>query len=257
MSNEQLSEKPLTLDIRKFRQIIGKNIISIIIWGFALLVIAFATATFVMTPKYESSVDILVNQKSRDIQTQLNIQQADLQAINTYKDVLKKPIILNDTLKQLQKKDNYGGSLEDLQNSLNITNETNSQVITVTATADNPYIARDIANTVGKVFTQKIKKIMQVNNVTIVSSAQVDTRPVSPNKKLLMILGLVVGLALGTVINLVKELMNTTVDDVSYLTETLALTNLGSIYHIDNGKRALRVVSVVEKNGNKKHQQRV
>ncbi|WP_304651788.1 YveK family protein, partial [uncultured Ligilactobacillus sp.] len=187
----------------------------------------------------------LVNQKSSDIQTQLNVQQADLQAINTYKDVLKKPIILSDVLKQLREKDNYQGNLEDLQSSLNITNETNSQVVTVTAKAENPYIAKDIANMVGEVFTNKIKKLMQVNNVTIVSDARLNTTPVSPNRKLIIIVGTILGLFIGIIIGLIKELTNTKISDMSYLTDELGLTNLGTVYHIDNKNKALRVVNII------------
>lgn len=210
------------------------------------VLISLIIANFVMTPKYSSNIDILVNQKIDNQQVQYNIQQADLQAINTYKDVLKKPIILNDVLKQLREEDNYKGSLADLQNALSVTNETNSQVITVTAESTNPYVARDMANIVGRVFTKKIKNLMQIDNVTIVSSAQVETQPVSPNKKMIVVLGFIIGLVVGIVIGLIKELMKTTVDDVSYLTDDLGLTNLGSVYHIKNDKKGLRVVKIIE-----------
>lgn len=235
----------ITLDIKRFNVIMKKNILGIVICGVIGLVLSTIVSTVIMTPKYESSVDILVNQKSSDIQTQLNVQQADLQAINTYKDVLKKPIILSDVLKQLREKDNYQGNLEDLQSSLNITNETNSQVVTVTAKAENPYIAKDIANMVGEVFTNKIKKLMQVNNVTIVSDARLNTTPVSPNRKLIIIVGTIIGLFIGIITGLIKELTNTKISDMSYLTDELGLTNLGTVYHIDNKNKALRVVNII------------
>ena len=245
MDKNLQNDGTITLDMRRFTVIMKKNILGIIICGVLGLVLSILVSTIIMTPKYESSVDILVNQKSSDIQTQLNVQQADLQAINTYKDVLKKPIILSDVLKQLREKDNYQGNLEDLQNSLNITNETNSQVVTVTAKAENPYIARDIANMVGEVFTNKIKKLMQVNNVTIVSDARLNATPVSPNRKLIIIVGTILGLFIGIVIGLIKELTNTKINDISYLTDELGLTNLGTVYHIDNKNKALRVVNII------------
>ncbi|WP_304682205.1 YveK family protein [uncultured Ligilactobacillus sp.] len=245
MDKNLQNDGTITLDIRRFNVIMKKNILGIVICGVIGLVLSTIVSTVIMTPKYESSVDILVNQKSSDIQTQLNVQQADLQAINTYKDVLKKPIILSDVLKQLREKDNYQGNLEDLQSSLNITNETNSQVVTVTAKAENPYIAKDIANMVGEVFTNKIKKLMQVNNVTIVSDARLNTTPVSPNRKLIIIVGTILGLFIGIIIGLIKELTNTKISDMSYLTDELGLTNLGTVYHIDNKNKALRVVNII------------
>ncbi|WP_304652013.1 Wzz/FepE/Etk N-terminal domain-containing protein, partial [uncultured Ligilactobacillus sp.] len=104
MDKNLQNDGTITLDIRRFNVIMKKNILGIVICGVIGLVLSTIVSTVIMTPKYESSVDILVNQKSSDIQTQLNVQQADLQAINTYKDVLKKPIILSDVLKQLREK---------------------------------------------------------------------------------------------------------------------------------------------------------
>ncbi|MBX9012749.1 chain-length determining protein [Ligilactobacillus murinus] len=234
------------INLKAFFQLLKKYSKFIIATSILGIVVAWLSAVVIITPKYGSSADILVNRKTNDIQTQLNVQQADLQAINTYKDILKKPIILGDVLKTLKEKDNYSGNLEDLQNSLVITNETNSQVITVSAITENPYIARDMANIVSEVFTKKIKKIMQVDNVTVVSTAKVNTTPVSPNKKVMIMIGFLVGLGVGIAICGIKELLNTKVDSTSYLTDDLGLTNLGVVYHIENGKRSIKAVTIVD-----------
>ncbi|PAY59144.1 chain-length determining protein, partial [Ligilactobacillus salivarius] len=180
-------------------------------------------------PKYNSSIDILVNQKENNAQVQYAAQQADLQVINTYKDVLTKPIILTSVLKEVKRTDNYQGNLSTLEKSVKVLNQTNSQVITVSVTDKNAYVAVDVANTIGKVFAKKVKKMMQVDNVTIVSNAKVNTTPVSPNKKLSALIGVVVGLLLGILFAIVKELTDKTVKDSGFLTDELGLTNIGSV----------------------------
>ncbi|KRM57442.1 chain length regulator [Ligilactobacillus animalis KCTC 3501 = DSM 20602] len=201
--------------------------------------------TFVfMTPKYSSTVDLLVNQKTNDAAAQFNVQQADLQAIRTYKDVLTKGVILNDVLKEAKKKDNYKGNIEQLKNDISISNENNSQVISVTVENTNPYVAADIANMVGDVFTEKIKKIMQVNNVTIVNKATPVLKPVSPRKKLNLALGALIGLMVGVMIALLKELGNTKIDSEEFLTDELGLTVLGKVYHLDSRSKKYRIANV-------------
>ena len=175
-------------------------------------------------------------------------QQADLQAINTYKDVLTKPIILTPVLKEVKKIDNYQGNLDALEKSIKVSNQTNSQVVTVTVTDKNAYVAADVANTIGKIFTKKVKKMMQVDNVTIVSSAKVNTKPVSPNKKLFALAGMMLGFLLGVVIALIKELTDKTVKDSSFLTDELGLTNIGSVYHLDINDSDYGVVKVIARN---------
>ena len=86
------------------------------------------------------------------------------------------------------------------------------------------------------------------SNVTIVSSAKVNTKPVSPNKKLYASIGLVTGLVLGIVIALIKELTDKTVKDSNFLTDDLGLTNIGSVYHLDINDNDYGVVKVIARN---------
>lgn len=228
--------------------IIKKNLFSILFWiVLGGIVSSILTFSFI-TPKYSSNIDILVNQKANNEQVQYAAQQADLQVINTYKDVLTKPIILTPVLKEVKRIDNYQGNLGTLSNAIKVSNQTNSQVITVTVTDKNAYVAADIANTIGKIFTKKVKKMMQVDNVTIVSSAKVNTKPVSPNKKLYIFVGLVIGLLIGVTIAFIKELTDKTVKDSSFLTDELGLTNIGSVYHLDINEDDYGAVKVIDRN---------
>ena len=241
-------DRPVTIDIGDVLQVVRNNVFFIVIWGIVGLIISLITVFVLIEPKYSSSVDILVNQKVNNAQVQYATQQADLQAINTYKDVLTKPIILTPVLKDVKRIDNYQGNLNALEKSINVKNQTNSQVITVTVTDKNAYVAADIANTIGKVFTKKVKKMMQVDNVTIVSNAKVNTNPVSPNKKIFALVGLVLGIFIGIVIVFIKDFTDKTVKGSNFLTDELVLTNIGSIYHLDINDSDYGVVRVIARN---------
>ncbi len=242
MSEEVNNET--VIDLRQLFVLLKKNYLRIILWGILGAIVAVVVSFIFMTPKYSASIDLLVNQKASNQSLQYNVQQADLQAINTYKDVIQKPVILAPVVKELRQKDNYSGSVESLEKVVTISNETNSQVVTVTVTDTNAYTAADLANTIGKVFSQKIKKMMKVDNVTVVTKATADTDPVSPNKKLNLLIGIVVGLLIGIAIVVIKDLLDTTVRDEKFLVEELGLTSLGAISHIQS-KKYRRVVNVV------------
>ena len=212
------------------------------------IIISLALVLIFIQPKYSSNIDILVNQKNNNTAVQYNIQQADLQAINTYKDVLTKPIILSPVLKEIKRTDNYQGTLATLADSIKISNQANSQVVTVTVTDKNAYVAADIANTIGKVFAKKVKNMMKVDNVTIVSSAKVNNNPVSPNKKLFALAGLILGLFIGVTIAFIKEFTDKTVKDSNFLTDELGLTNIGSVYHLNINDSNYGVVKVIARN---------
>lgn len=236
------------IDLRQLMIVLKNNVVPIITWMILGLVVALGSVFFLIEPKYSSSIDILVNQKANNAQVQYATQQADLQAINTYKDVLTKPIILTPVLKEIKNTDNYQGNLNSLAKSIKVSNQTNSQVVTVTVTDKNAYVAADIANTVGKVFAKKVKKMMQVDNVTIVSDAKVNSKPVSPNKKLFALAGVVLGLFIGVAIAFIKEFTDKTIKDSSFLTDELGLTNIGSVYHLDINEDDYGAVKVIDRN---------
>lgn len=236
------------IDLRQLMIVLKSNVVTIITWMILGLVVALGSVFFLIEPKYSSSIDILVNQKANNAQVQYATQQADLQAINTYKDVLTKPIILTPVLKKIKNTDNYQGNLNSLAKSIKVSNQTNSQVVTVTVTDKNAYVAADIANTVGKVFAKKVKKMMQVDNVTIVSDAKVNSKPVSPNKKLFALAGVVLGLFIGVAIAFIKEFTDKTIKDISFLTDELGLTNIGSVYHLDINEDDYGAVKVIDRN---------
>lgn len=156
---------------------------------------------------------------------------------------------MNPVLKEQRQENNYKGSLKDLQNAIDISNAQDSQVISVTVTDKNSYVAADIANNIADVFNKKIKKMMKIDNVTIVTKARADNQAVSPNKKIYAAVGLLVGFLIGIAIAVFKEFLNNTVQNSDFVTDELGLTNLGQIYHIKKDEHNFIIVHVLNNQG--------
>lgn len=194
-----------------------------------------ATITYlIMQPKYESTAMILVNREQSTQAGQYNDLQTDLQMINTYKDILTKDVVMKTVHANLTKQGVVVGSDSQLANEVSVTNNQNSQVMSVTAKADDPYTARSIANETVKVFREKITSIMtNAKNVSIISQGTLNTDPVSPHKSINILIGLLAGLAIGTLFAFLRELTDRTVKDSDFITDTLDLPLLGMITDID------------------------
>lgn len=222
------------IDLGRLLLTLKKNLFSIIAWAVVGLIISLVVLFIFIEPKYSATTDILVNQKNDNVQTQYAAQQADLGAVTTYEDILKRSVILSPVLKEVRTRDNYKGSLGDLQKSVSVSNETNSKIISVTVTDKDAYTAADIANTVAKTFKEKIVKMMKIDNVTIVSSAKPNATPVFPKKTLGALVGIVLGALIGIAIAIVRELTDKTVKDMDFLTDEVGLTSLGTVFHIED-----------------------
>lgn len=219
-------------------QIVGilrKHIKAIFGTTIVVTLAAIFVTFFVMTPKYSATTQILVNRKlSEDMQSaQFQQVQADVQMISTYKDIITSPTVLKDVNKKVSSYPGHPGSMNALKNSLSISNSQNSQVFSVTAKSTDAGTAAAIANMTAKVFKKKVVKIMSVNNVSIVSEAETNTKPVSPRKTLNVLFGIVLGLILGVALAFVREITDRTVTTQNFLTDDLGLTSLGTVSEID------------------------
>lgn len=211
---------------------------NIIIWTTLICaVLTLFVSLFVISPKYSSSTDILVNRKmdNANLQNDQVQIQADIQMISTYKDIITSPTILNSVSSELSDQ-GYHVSAGDIRNCISISNQQNSQVFTVAVKTKNPQLSSAMANTIAEVFKTKVKRIMSVNNVTVLSKAVVNQSPVSPNIGLNTLIGIVVGLILGLVFAFIANGMDRTITDESFITDVLKLNDLGIINEIPANK---------------------
>ena len=223
------------LDINKILAVLRKRKKTIIISTLVCAFLMLFMSVFVISPKYSSSTDILVNRK---VDNQVNAQaqlQADVQMISTYKDIITSPTILNAVSTQL-KNQGFNMTPANIKSCISISNQQNSQVFTVAVKAKNPQLAAAIANTTANVFKVKVKKIMSVNNVSILSKAEENPKPVSPKVVLNTLIGLIVGCVLGLFLAFIFDSMDRTITDESFITEELGLNDLGIINEIPANK---------------------
>lgn len=223
-----------TISFREIISILRKHIIAIVVAMCAGGVFAAAVTFLVMQPKYESTVMVLVNRKQTTAAGQYNDLQTDLQMINTYKDIITRDVVLDQVHDNLEKKGIVVGNAHKLAKEITVTNNQNSQVMSVTAKADDPYTARSIANETAKAFRSKITTIMtNAKNVTIISHGTLDKKAVSPRKKLNLLIGLLAGLLIGILFAFLREVTDRTVKDTAFITDTLGLPLLGTITDIE------------------------
>nr|WP_217903183.1 Wzz/FepE/Etk N-terminal domain-containing protein [Lactobacillus delbrueckii] len=274
--------------MRRLFILIKKHIISILIWMIGLGLIAYGVSEYVLVPKYTASTQLLVNRKTADANQVYANQQADINAVTTYKDIITSNVILrgaskylanpvtlvkkatpakkavyktNDGTRTLVKKavkakpavykresKSYSVSANELASAVSVTTTTSSQVFTLSATAETPAKAQAIANAVAKEFKEQIPKIMDVNNVTIVAEAAKGTKSY-PNVKMITMVGVLAGLVISLLIIIIKDLSDTTVREDSFMTNELGLTNLGEIAHITMPKDWTFTAKTAEKRG--------
>src|SRR5690606_7717812 len=137
-----------TISLKELMQTLKKRMSLIILITVAAVIISGAVSFFVITPIYQSSTQILVNQSQSDEQAySTNTIQTNLQLINTYKEIIKSPVILEDVIDELELDLSSGA----LASKISVQNSNNSQIVNVSVQDSNPHQAATIANKVVEV----------------------------------------------------------------------------------------------------------
>ncbi|WP_273707841.1 YveK family protein [Leuconostoc mesenteroides] len=260
------------LELRQLWHIIQKHFFALIFMAIIGACAGYGVAKFFIAPTYSASTSMLVNRSADDTSTataNLSDQQADVQLINTYKnliissnvletvsDKLKNPApivvqkakdavyetladgtrrLVTPAQKEVTKPSNktkYQLSVDELKSMVTISSQQNSQVFSINVKSKDPKLAADVANEVADVFKDKIGGFMKINNVSIIDSAKANKKPVSPNTKLFTLAGLVVVGGLTFLYMLIKELADTTIKSPDEVSQLFGMTNLGVIGHV-------------------------
>lgn len=185
---------------------------------------------FVLTPVYQTSTQILVNQKQSENQLDSTQIRSNIDMINTYSVIIKSPAILEKVIEKLE----LDQSVDQLSQKITINSQENSQVFSLTVQDSNPTKAVEIANTVSATFQKEIKDIMNVDNVSILAKAEIkdNPSPVKPNPVLNIAIAVVVGLMAGVGLAFLLEYMDNTIKDEDDIEKLLELPILGSIQKI-------------------------
>ena len=260
------------IELRQLWHIIQKHFFVLIFMAIIGACAGYGVAKFVIAPTYSASTSMLVNRSADDTSTataNLSDQQADVQLINTYKNLIISSNVLGTVSDELENpapivvqkakdavyqtpadgtrrlvtpaqkeitkpsnKTKYQLSVDELKSMVTITSQQNSQVFSINVKSKDPALAADVANEVADVFKDKIGGFMKINNVSIIDSAKANKKPVSPNTKLFTLAGLVVLGGLTFLYILIKELSDTTIKSPDEVSQLFGMTNLGVIGHI-------------------------
>jgi capsular polysaccharide biosynthesis protein len=217
-----------TISLKEIVQTIKKRLIMILIITIAAVLISGIVTKVFMTPQYDASTQVLVNQKNDQTnQIDATAIQTTIQLINTYSVVIKSPTILSEVIKNL----NLEMTPDQLAKAITVNSAQNSQVFTVTVETASSTRSVKIANEVARVFKDKIQSIMKVDNVSVLSKAELaaSLSPVKPSLKMNVAIAFVVGLMVSIGIAFLLDYLDNTVKTEEDIEKQLGLPVLGAI----------------------------
>lgn len=198
MTNSRLNRTPNS-DVREMEEIDLLDLFRAILKYIKLIIVlcivfgagGFFGTKFLITPTYTARTSIyLTPQISESGSLDYNSQMANSKLVTNVVNLMTQNNIMSEVAKDVGLENS-----SSVKKCISVTNESNTEIITVTATTTDPKLSKDIANDTVNTFINTMQKNLNVRNIEIVDKAKLSYIPSGPNiKKNTMMASLVGGL---------------------------------------------------------------
>lgn len=164
----------------------------------------FFGTKLLIAPTYMASTSIyLTPQISESGSLDYNSQMANSKLVTNAVNLLTQNNIMSEVAKDVGLE-----SADSVKKLVSVTNESNTEIITISATTTDPKLSKNIANDTVNTFIRTMQKNLSVRNIEVVDKAKLSYVPSGPNVKKNTMMAGVVGLVIGIGYAVLKFLLD-------------------------------------------------
>lgn len=217
-----------TIDLREYFFILKKKIWVILLSAVICGVISGLVSFYVLKPTYEANTTLIVNKEMEDETAQVSTSD-DLNFVQkmavTYGEIIKSKSVIASTINKL----NLDMTYEDLSEAVSVTNVENTQIIKISVQNENPRVAATICNAIPEIFSTEAQRIVKASGTEVVDRAIVPEKPIKPNKKINILIAMVLGMMVSVFVIFLRQGLNTKIKEPKDIESKLGLPVFGII----------------------------
>ena len=192
------------IDLLELVRAILKHIKLIIVLCILFGVGGFFGTKLLITPTYTASTSIyLTPQISESGSLDYNSQMANSKLVTNVVNLLTQNNIMSEVAKDVGLE-----NASSVKKCVNVTNQADTEIVTITATTTDPKLSKDIANGTVNTFIKTMQKNLNVRNIEVVDKAKLSYIPSGPNVKKNTLMATMVGFVLGCGYAVLKFLLD-------------------------------------------------
>ena len=174
------------IDLLELFRAILKHIKLIIVLCILFGVGGFFGTKLLIAPTYTASTSIyLTPQISESGSLDYNSQMANSKLVTNAVNLLTQNNIMSEVAKDVGLE-----SADSVKKLVSVTNESNTEIITISATTTDPKLSKDIANDIVSTFIRTMQKNLNVRNIEVVDKAKLSYIPSGPKEEAEKYLGI-------------------------------------------------------------------
>ena len=224
--NFQSNEDEETIDLMELARLLWAHIVQIVAVAVAAALISLLVCMFVLTPKYQASINMIVNTRQEGTSTFTNDNfNSAKNLISTYAVIIKGNTVLNEVIDELDLDMTYG----QLYNMVAVDSVDSTQIMKVTVTDTDAERAGEIVQTIADIVPDVLVEKVEAGSCKTVSDVAINPNKVFPQTKKYVVLAGVLGAVVVCAILVLGHLLHDTVVDDDDVQKKLGLPVLGLI----------------------------
>ena len=217
-----------TIDLREYFFILKKKLWIIVTSALVCGLISGLVSFFALTPIYQANTSLIVNKEVGNKVTEMTTTD-DLNYVQklaiTYGEIIKSRAVITPTIEKLDLNMTY----EALASAVSVTNVSDTQIIKISVQHENPKVAMKICNTIPSIFSEEVQRIVKASGVEVIDKAILPTNPIKPNKKMNVLIAMVLGVMVSVFIIFLIEALNTKIKEPKDIEEKLGIPVYGVV----------------------------
>lgn len=218
--------------VSEIMRILSRRYITILVCTVLCVSVGFFTAFFVIQPSYEASVSIIVGNSSTS-GTKLDYDELMLyqKLVKTYCAIAKTSTVAEKTIEKL----GLNISTDDFERLITVVPEADTQIFDIKVRASSKKQSVEIIDALSQVFIDEVKNTYPSDSIKIMDKVKASDNPISPNKKLYLVISAFVGLVLSIIIIMIKEYSDNTLKTEEDVENNLDYQVIGIIPRENDG----------------------
>ena len=197
------------INIEQFVDLLKKRwkIIASMFIGFVF--VAIILSFFVMEPKYEAKTKFFIGKESygEDQYYSQNDVSMYQSLMKTYSEIIRLPDILLNSIEEA----NIDSTLNDVESKLEVTAISDTQILEVSYRSTDPNEAMCFIESITEEFIEVSEELVPNGSIKVIQKVRLPEDPISPNKKINILIGGFLGIILGIVLVFFMEIFDKTI----------------------------------------------
>lgn len=190
---------------------------------------------FVIKPQYEATTKLFIGKQENQENSAYNNSDVMMyqQLMKTYAELVKTSDLVTKAVKSADLNYNQN-EIKGILNNLTANPSADTQILDLSFKGGNPKEVLKVTDAITNEFISESKELIPNGNIQVIQKPQLPEHPVSPNKKLNILIAFVLGLMVGVGVVLLIEYLDNTFKSREDLEKTLDLPIIGTIPDYDN-----------------------